>query len=334
MTRVLFILFFLVFLLDVAGCDSNNGNSPSAKVTSIWENVPYEPTGVAMELIQVAPHVYYVTGPPGTATDNDGFISNSGVVITEEGVVVVDALGTPSLAYLLLSKIREITDKPVVKVITTHYHADHIYGLQVFKEQGAEIVAPLGAKKYLAADSAQARLKERRESLFPWVNESTYLVTPDRYISDKTKITLGGMDFILTPLGSAHSDGDMTIEISQENVLFSGDLIFEGRVPFVAGSNIKNWIDNLSGLDAKKYKVIVPGHGRTSANPMDATTFTLGYLNILYKSMLAGVESLTPFDETYNAMDLGTYTNMPASRVNRMNAYSVYLGLEASSVEK
>ncbi len=334
MTKVIFIIFLLFFVLAASGCDFKKGNGSSAKPMSIWENVPYEPTSVAMELIQVSPRSYYVTGPPVTPTDNDGFMSNAGVVITDEGVVVLDALGTPSLAYLLLSKIYEITDKPVVKVVLTHYHADHIYGLQVFKEQGAEIIAPSGARDYLAADSAEARLAERRESLFPWVNENTYLVKPDRYISDKTQFTLGGIDFVLTPLGSTHSDGDLTMQVVQENVLYSGDLIFEGRVPFVAGSNIKQWIDNLSGLDAIKYKMIIPGHGKTSAEPMDAINFTLGYLNILYKNMSAAVDSMTPFDETYDAMDLGIYKNMPASRVNRMNAYSIYIGLEASSVDK
>ncbi|MEE8380168.1 MAG: MBL fold metallo-hydrolase [Gammaproteobacteria bacterium] len=326
------VLFFLLVGIMVSGCDSKSGNGSSAKPEAIWANSPYEPTNVAMELIQVSPRAYYVTGPPGTPTDNDGFMSNAGVVITDEGVVVVDALGTPSLAYLLLSKIRELTDKPVVKVVLTHYHADHIYGLQVFKELGAEIIAPLGAKKYLAADSAKARLKERRESLFPWVNESTYLVTPDRHISERTLFTLGGIDFVLAPLGSTHSDGDQTIEVVQEKVLFSGDLIFEGRVPFVAGSDIKHWIKNLAKLNAKKYKVIVPGHGKTAAAPENAIKFTLGYLNILFKDMSAGVESMTPFDETYDAMDLGIYKDMPAARVNRMNAYSIYIGLEASSV--
>ena len=334
MKNIQVVLFLLVLVIAVIGCENNSSAGSPEKPISIWKNSLYEPTSVSMELIQVAPHTYYVTGPPGTPTDNDGFMSNAGVVITDEGVVILDALGTPSLAHLLLSKIREVTDKPVVKVVSTHYHADHIYGLQVFKEQGAEIIAPLGAKKYLAADSAQGRLNERRESLFPWVNESTYLVKPDRYISDKTQLTLGGVDLVLTPLGSTHSDGDMTIEVVQDNVLYSGDLIFEGRVPFVAGSDIRHWIENLSKLDVKKYKVIIPGHGRTSANPDDAVDFTFGYLDILYKNMWAGVESMTPFDETYAAMDLGIYANLPASRVNRMNAYSIYIGLEASSVEE
>ena len=98
MIRQYVVLFFLAVGMLVTGCDLNNGNGVSDKSAAIWKNSPYEPTNVAMELIQISPRVYYVTGPPGTPTDNDGFMSNAGVVITDEGVVVLDALGTPSLA--------------------------------------------------------------------------------------------------------------------------------------------------------------------------------------------------------------------------------------------
>lgn len=334
MIKIYVVLFFLLVGLAISGCDSKNDSKQSLKPVSIWENSPYEATNVPMELIQVSPHAYYVSGPPGTPTDNDGFMSNAGVVITDEGVVVLDALGTPSLAHLFLSKIRELTDKPISKVIVTHYHADHIYGLQVFKEQGAEIIAPLGAKNYLASDAAEDRLKERRESLFPWVDENTYLVQPDRYISKEEKFTLGGIDFVLTPLGSTHSSGDLLMYVEQENVLYSGDLIFEGRIPFVAGSKPKPWIDRLNEIKKSNVKIIVPGHGKKADDPMEAVTFTLGYLNFMYEKMFGAVENMEPFDETYDAMDLGKYKDMPASRVNRMNAYSIYIGLEASSVNE
>ena len=329
------ITFFLILgAIVVSGCDSKDSGLQSVDSKSNLANSPYESTSVAMELIQVSPHVYYVAGPPGAPTDKEGFMSNAGVVVTDEGVVVIDALGTPSLAYLLISKIREITDKPVTKVIVTHYHADHIYGLQVFKELGAEIIGPSGAKTYLESDSAEARLKERRESLFPWVNETTYLVKPDQYISENTQFTMGGIDFVLSLQGSTHSDGDMTIGVVQDNLLFSGDLIFQGRVPFVAGSDINHWIEHLSELETKKYEVIVPGHGKAATDPLDAVNFTLGYLDILHKNMFAAVDTMTPFDEAYEAMDLGIYANLPASQVNRMNAYFIYIGLEASSVNE
>lgn len=304
----------------------------TAQAEDIWANVPYEPAEVGMNLVQVSPHAYYVQGPPGEPTDNQGFMSNAGVVVTDQGVVVIDTLGTPSLAYLLLTKIRAITDKPIVKVIVTHYHADHIYGLQVFKDLGAEIIAPLGVKDYLSSPAAEGRLGQRRESLFPWVDDKTRLIEPDAYISDKKQFQLGGLDFEITPLGSTHSHGDLIVNVVQEKVTFAGDLIFEGRIPFVAGAQPQHWIDNLTGMNTSKLKVIVPGHGPASKKPTTAVTFTLGYLRFLQKHMGEAVENLVPFDEAYAAMDWSRYEKMPAARVNRMNAYYVYLGLEAASV--
>lgn len=309
----------------------------AAQAENVWANVSYEPTDVEMKLIQVSPHAYYVQGVAGEATDNEGFMSNAGMVVTEQGVVVIDTLATPSLAYLLLTKIREITDKPVVKVIITHYHADHIYGLQVFKDLGAEIIAPLGVKDYLSSPAAEGRLKQRRESLFPWVDENTRLVRPDVYISatdtaDKKQFQLGGLDFEISALGSTHSDGDLIVKLVQDEVTFAGDLIFEGRIPFVAGAQPQHWINNLISMDTDNLKVIVPGHGPASHTPATAVNFTLAYLRFLQKYLGEAVENLVPFDEAYASMDWSSYEKMPAARVNRMNAYYVYLGLEAASV--
>lgn len=329
-------IIYLLILIFITSCSNENNTKLSEKSEqsekSIWENSPYESTSVEMDLQRITPHAYYVLGLPGTPTDNEGFSTNAGVVITDEGVVVIDSLGTPSLAYLLLSKIRAITDKPIVKVIATHYHADHIYGLQVFKDEGAQIIAPGGAREYLASEAAKMRLKERRESLFPWVDEKTHLVEPDQYITEKYTFSVGGIEFIVDPIGSTHSLGDQTIYVPQENVLYAGDLIFEGRIPFVAGSNPEQWIETLSNLDASKFNIIVPGHGSASSNPSDAIKFTLGYLRFLHDNLSRAVENLQPFDEAYNEMDWSKYKDMPAAKANRMNAYFVYLGLEAASI--
>lgn len=333
-TRITVFTLIAAFLL---ACNIKQENvlseKPASTQDSIWKNSRYESTSVNMELIKVSPRAYYVQGIPGEATENEGFISNAGVVITDEGVVVIDSLGTPSLAYQLLSKIRALTDKPITKVILTHYHADHIYGLQVFKEEGAEIIAPEGAKEYLASEIARNRLIERRESLFPWVDENTYLVTPDKYITGREAFTLGGIDFVIEPVGSTHSQGDMTIHVVQENVLYAGDLIFEGRIPFVAGSSPANWIKQLSSLDAGKFDVIVPGHGAVSNNPDVAINFTLGYLKFLHDHMSDAVDNMMTFEQAYSSMDWSKYEDMPAARANRMNAYYIFLALEAESLK-
>ncbi|HEC19425.1 MAG TPA: MBL fold metallo-hydrolase [Gammaproteobacteria bacterium] len=315
---------FAGILMTMLLADVNAGN--------IWTDTAYESTSVPMEPVQVAAHSYYVQGPAGTPTDNEGFMSNAGFVVTDEGVVVFDALGTPSLAYLLLSKIREITSRPVVKVVVSHYHADHIYGLQVFKDLGAEIIAPAGASDYLNSPTAKGRLQQRRESLFPWVDEKTRLIMPDRYIDEPYYFQLGGVDFLVQPLGSTHSEGDQTLFVKQDHVLYVGDLIFEGRIPFVAGAQPEQWMAHLEKLDATSIEHIVPGHGPASNDPRKALAFTLEYLHFVHDNMANAVENLVPFDEAYATLDWSRYEKMPAAQANRMNAYYVYLGLEAASV--
>lgn len=312
--------------------DSSSSVAAKKPADIVWPD-KYEATQVPMELIQVSQHCYYVQGPPGTPTDNEGFMSNAGVVITPGGVVVFDSLGTPSLAYKLLARIKAITDQPIVKVIVSHYHADHIYGLQVFKEAGAEVVAPEGAKDYLASDAAQGRLKERRESLFPWVNEETYIVKPDVFVNKDTEIKVDDVTLKLIVLGSTHSQGDMMMRVEPDQVVYSGDLIFEGRIPFVAGSHPGIWLQRLGELDTRDIKAIIPGHGAVSDQPQQALMFTKGYLEYLYKQMGGAVDELVSFDEAYRSADWSAYDKLPAFQANRMNAYFLYLKLEAASVQ-
>ena len=94
------------------------------------------------------PHTWFVQGVAALGgRANGNFISNAGFVITDSSVVVVDALGSPALARSLLAEIRRITPKPVSHVIVTHYHADHIYGLQTMRAAGAVIVANRRAQR-------------------------------------------------------------------------------------------------------------------------------------------------------------------------------------------
>lgn len=289
----------------------------------------YPPSTVAMQLRQVSPHCYYVQGQAGTAIENEGFISNAGVVVTDAGVVVIDALGSPSLAQLLMAQIRTVTDKPVVKVIVTHYHADHVFGLQYFKEQGAEIIAPSGAEKYLNSPVAEERLEERRLSLDPWVNDQTRLVWPDRYVDGAMELEVGGTRFRLTVVGDAHSDADMTVYMENERVLYSGDVIFEGRVPFLGSSNTRLWLDALKQMDSSNMAALVPGHGPHQAAPVKAVGLTYRYLAYLREKMGAAVEELMPFDEAYAATDWSEFKDLPAfDAANRRNAYQVYLSMQ------
>lgn len=290
----------------------------------------YPPTSVDMEVQKVSQHVYYVQGVPGIASYNEGFISNAGFIVTTDGVVVFDALGTPSLAYKLVQKIRSITTQPIKKVIVSHYHADHIYGLQVFEELGAEIIAPYGAQIYIHSEGAALRLEERRFSLDPWVNENTRLVLPDTTIKKSTAFTLGGVTFTINFMGKAHSDGDLTLLVEPDKVLFTGDLIFEGRLPFVGSADSKKWLETLTKLETDGLAKLIPGHGPATDNPEETIALTRSYLAHLRQVMGAGVYDFTPFAEIYAAADWSKFKDLPAFEAsNRVNAYQVFLSMEA-----
>ncbi len=302
---------------------------------SLFAATKYAPTSVDMQVKKVSEHVYYVQGKPGVATDNEGFISNAGFVVSGDGVVVFDSLGTPSLANKLIKKIRTITDQPIKKVVVSHFHADHIYGLQVFEELGAEIIAPYGAQKYLRSEAAKERLEERQFSLDPWVNENTHLVLPDTTVSKSTEFTMGGLTFIINFMGKAHSDGDMTMLVEPDKVLFSGDIIFQERIPFVGSADSKKWLETLTHLETSGLTALVPGHGPASKDPKNTISLTRRYLAYLRKVMGTGIEDLTPFDEVYAAADWSEFKDLPAFDAgNRINAYQVYLSMEAEMLEQ
>jgi len=295
----------------------------------------YAPASVDMKVKRVTEHVYYVEGTPGVATDNEGFISNAGFVVTGAGVVVFDALGTPSLGQMLLEMIRAITDEPVVRVIASHYHADHIYGLQVFEDLDAEILAPAGAEKYLASQNARERLEERRFTLDPWVDERTRLVYPDQYLDEGLQFRLGDVEFIVTTVGAAHSDGDLTLYVAPDRVLFSGDVIFEGRVPFLGDANTRHWLKVLERMEKEQLVALIPGHGAAADNPNEAIGLTRRYLAYLRDNMAQAVSEFVPFSEAYKAIDWSAFEGLPAfAEANRRNAYQVYLSLEAELLRR
>jgi glyoxylase-like metal-dependent hydrolase (beta-lactamase superfamily II) len=292
--------------------------------------VPLAQAAQALEPREVAPGVWFVQGEAALGTPaNRNFISNAAFVVTGDGVVVVDALGSPALAAELLQAIRRITPQPVRQVIVTHYHADHIYGLQVFKAAGATVVAHRAAREYLNSDTAQRRLEASREELFPWVDAKTRLVPADRWIDGDTVIELGGERLHVRHAGPAHTPEDLTVFAERAQVLFAGDLVFRGRIPFVGQADSRGWIDALGGLIALRPTLVVPGHGPISADPLPDLEMTRNYLLFLRKSMGEAAANLEPFEEAYARTDWSAFAGLPLFRAaNRVNAYNTYLLME------
>ena len=287
-----------------------------------------------MPVQQVSDHVYYVQGVSRVATANYGFVSNAAFVVTDEGVVVFDTLGTPSLGAMLKSRIQDITDKPILRVYNSHYHADHFYGNEAFEGPDTEFVAPQGAERYLTGETANQRLEERKQSLHPWVNDSTRLIYPDRYLRSEERYNLGGVSLRVVNLGSAHSDGDLILYVESDDVLLSGDIIFDNRIPFIGSTNTREWLEILAQLNEKNLNAVIPGHGSVSDSPQKIVQLTYSYLAFLRQIMGEAIEQWIPFDEVYESTDWSEYMEYPAFiEANRQNAYGVYLSMEEESLE-
>nr|WP_253262402.1 MBL fold metallo-hydrolase [Ramlibacter montanisoli] len=260
---------------------------------------------------------------------NRNFISNAGFVVTPAGVVVIDALGSPQLARELLEAIARITPQPVTHVVVTHYHADHIYGLQEFRGRGAKIVAHRAALEYIHSDTAATRLQASRAELGPWIDARTELVTPDQWLDGPGELVVGGTRLVLQPVGPAHTPEDLVVFLPGERVLFAGDLVFRGRIPFVGQADSRQWIAALDTLVKMDALVVVPGHGALSTSARADMELTRDYLAFLRQAMGAAARDMEPFEEAYARTDWSRFEKLPLFRAaNRMNAYNTYLLME------
>ncbi len=278
----------------------------------------------------VSAHARYVEGLSALGTSaNQNFISNAGYVVTREGVVVIDALGSPALAGRLLAEITRQTGKPVTHVIVTHYHADHIYGLQAFKAAGARIIAHQAAREYLNSDTARLRLEASRIELAPWVNAQTRLVEADDWLDGPRDLVTGGVTLQIRPVGPSHTPEDLVVYLPQDKVLFAGDLVFRARVPFVGQADSRQWIKALDQLLEFDAAVIVPGHGPMSTQARQDMQLTRDYLAHLRRVMGEAARNLDPFEDAYKAADWSAFERLPLFGVaNRMNAYNTFLLME------
>lgn len=282
--------------------------------------------------------VYYTIGHSGVPDQgNEGHTSNAGFVVTPEGVVVFDALGTPSLGWALLQQIRSVTDQPIRFVVVSHYHADHIYGLQAFRDHtDAIIIAQERAKDYTMPGNGDdevsgLRLEQRRTALSPWVDGATRIVDPLLTFRQQSEISLGGKRFTILYAGPAHSTSDSMMLVQPDDVLFVGDIIQNGRLPFMASAAVdtENWLRALTAIGDLKPHFLVPGHGGFSSDAGGAIAFTRDYITYVREAMGRAVSDWTEFEEAYRQTDWSRFSGVPAFEAsNRGNAYRVYLELQ------
>jgi len=206
------------------------------------------------EIKKLAEGVYASINPDGGRQG-----SNAGFVVGDDGVLVIDTGVSEAAGRELLGEIRKVTQAPIRFVVNTHYHLDHTGGNAVFEKEGAVIVAHQNVRKWLRTENMKffpnptPEQKARVEAL----------VLPRLTIGENAFITLwvGGRPVVLhTLLG--HTGGDTAVLIPSANVLFGGDLLWNGRFPNLIDATTDAWIKTLDlGMNAHPNAVFVPGHG-------------------------------------------------------------------------
>jgi glyoxylase-like metal-dependent hydrolase (beta-lactamase superfamily II) len=172
--------------------------------------------------------------------------------------------------------------------------------------------------------------------LAPWISDRHQrFYEPDRWLAGDTDFQLGGVRFQLRHVGPAHSAEDMALYVQEDNVLYAGDLVFKGRVPFVGDADSRLWLAALDKLIALQPRVLVPGHGGASQEPLADLTLTRDYLLYLRQAMGRAVAELVPFEEAYSSTDWSRYASLPAfAEANRPNAYNTYILMEKEALAK
>ena len=208
---------------------------------------------------------------------NFGNVSNTGFIVGRDGVAVIDTGGSPRVGADLLKAIRAQTDLPIMYVINTHMHPDHVFGNAAFVDEKPTFVGHRKLQRALAA-RASRYLKVNKELLGKEAFDGTQIIPPTLLVEDKLKLDLGDRVLILEAHKTAHTDNDVTVYDKQTGTLFLGDLLFAKHVPALDGS-IRGWLALLDQLSQRKDVArVVPGHGPASVDWPDAFAAEKRYL--------------------------------------------------------
>lgn len=186
---------------------------------------------------------------------------NSGAIVGDDCVMIVEAQATPRLANMVIEKVREITDKPITHLVLTHYHAVRVLGASAY-----------GARQVVMSDAARAMVTERGQEdwdsefqrfprLFQGHESIPGLTWPTTTFSDRMTVYLGDRRVDLMRLGRAHTAGDIVIHVPDANVMFTGDIVEYRSACYCGDGHFSDWGGTLDAIAARDVDAIAPGRG-------------------------------------------------------------------------
>lgn len=186
---------------------------------------------------------------------------NSGVIIGDDSVMIIEAQATPRLAQKVIDCVRSVTDKPISHVVLTHYHAVRVLGASAFNaqqiimsEKTRSMVVERGKEDWDSEFQRFPRLFEGHESI-------PGLTWPTTTFNGKMTVFLGNRRVDIMQLGRAHTAGDTVIHVPDENVMFTGDIVEAHSACYCGDGHFTDWGNTLEAIRAYDLHAIAPGRG-------------------------------------------------------------------------
>jgi glyoxylase-like metal-dependent hydrolase (beta-lactamase superfamily II) len=235
---------------------------------------------------------------------------NTGIVIGDDAVMVIDTQATPVMAQDVIRRIRQVTDKPIKYVMLTHYHAVRVLGASAYQPE--HIIASQDTHDLMVERGEQDKASEigRFPRLFRNVESvPAGLTWPTITFSGKMTLWLGKLEVQLLQLGRGHTKGDTVVWLPKERTLFSGDLVEFDATPYCGDAYYSDWPATLDRLAQLQPLALVPGRGaalKGEAHVAQGLAGTRAFLSDLYQSVQAGAQAgedlKAVYRRTYDAL--------------------------------
>jgi glyoxylase-like metal-dependent hydrolase (beta-lactamase superfamily II) len=234
---------------------------------------------------------------------------NTGIVVGDDAVMVIDTQATPVMAQDVIRHIREVTDKPIRYVTMSHYHAVRVLGASAYRPE--HVIASRDTYD-LIVERGEADMKseiERFPRLFRAVETIPGLTWPTLVFEKRLTLMLGRLQVEIMQLGRGHTKGDTVVWLPQDKVLFSGDLVEFDATPYTGDAYLTDWPATLDAIAALAPEKLVPGRGAALKDPaqvkagLDGTrSFVTSMFDAVKAGVAAGKDLRVIYNDTYEAL--------------------------------
>ena len=229
---------------------------------------------------------------------------NTGVVIGDDAVMVIDTQATPVMAQDVVRHVRTVTDKPIEYVVLSHYHAVRVLGASGYRPR--QVIASRDTYD-LIVERGEADMKseiERFPRLFQAVESVPGLTWPTLVFEHRLTVWLGKLQVEIMQLGRGHTKGDTVVWLPQDRVMFSGDLVEYGATPYTGDAYLTDWPATLDAIEALNPAKLVPGRGASLQTPEDVKAGlndTREFITEMFDAVKRGVEQGLELRQIYRA---------------------------------